>query len=239
MKNDEEIMKIYYEEIGKEHLLTPDAEASLSARVLQGDMQAADRLVRANLRFVIVLAKEYVGHGLELNDLVAEGNVGLVQASRRYDARTGRRFTAYVAPLIRKSMEKAIAQQRNAMNVPKNERTPATLRRTTTVSVDAQRAGGNRLSLLQVLRNEDAADTDAAAMQQLLTEELKAGLHVLDERERRVIVNYYGIDTERCTMAEIGKEMGLKRERVRQIRKRALRRMHREGSLRAVLREHI
>ena len=208
----------YLDEIGREQLLSAEEEARLSARILKGDERALNKLIEANLRFVIVIARQYQGKGLSMEDLVSEGNMGLMKAASKYDATRGLRFVNYAVVFIRRQIEKALDKESAEQRVE-------SMRDGQTRSVDAPLGSKANVSLLSVLVNADSPMADQRVYDANLAEAIEQALTELNERERAVINAYFGIGEERMTMAEIGEQMGLKRERVRQIRDRATRRM--------------
>ena len=201
----------YFEQIGAVETLTDEQEKALAQRIENGDSKAVNELVTANLRFVVYLAKQYQGQGLQMDDLISEGNIGLMKAATKYNTNRNKRFVQHAAPYIRDSIERAVKQQVDAL------------------SIDAPIPEGsqNTVSLLHVLENPDAPRADAAIEQRFLAKELQVSICLLSKREQSVITRYYGIGTEPLSMAEIGLVLGLKRERVRQIRDQALRNLHR------------
>lgn len=232
MNNDKKNLDIYLNEIGSTPLLTDDEELQLAERTANGDSEAANRLAEANLRYVVSVARQYVGQGLSMDDLVAEGNIGMLKAATRFKARDGKRFVAFAAPFIRKSIEEAIDEQNNIRKAPRDDQQlTASSKHPKTVSVDAPIPAGsqNTFSLLSVLENADSPQADENVEREGLAQQLVDHMHRLNERERQVIVAYYGIGTTPLTMAEIASDMGLKRERVRQIRDKALRRLRRKS----------
>lgn len=211
-------MNKYLDEIGREQLLSAEEEARLSARILKGDERALNKLIEANLRFVIVIARQYQGKGLSMEDLVSEGNMGLMKAASKYNATRGLRFVNYAVVFIRRQIEKALDKESAEQRVE-------SMRDGQTRSVDAPLGSKANVSLLSVLVNVDSPMADQRVYDANLAEAIEQALTELNERERAVINAYFGIGEERMTMAEIGEQMGLKRERVRQIRDRATRRM--------------
>ena len=196
----------YLDEIGRQELLSDEQERELSERIKQGDQSAISQLAEANLRFVVKLAATYRGRGLQMDDLVSEGNIGLLNAAAKFDASRGTRFVNYAAPYVRRQMERAIEQQGNIIHDA-----PASVGFTNS-RVDMAVAKSNRNA------DENIAFLSADS-------ELAGSLGCLNERERKVIIMYYGLGTDALTMMEIANEMGLKRERVRQIRKKAERKL--------------
>ena len=207
----------YLDEIGDTPLLTDEEELELATRIQQGDRQAADKLATANLRYVITIARQYAPMLATLNerstissdDLISEGNIGLMKAAAKFDASYGKRFVTFAAPFIRQSIESAITR------VEKQD---------PTLSTDESLPIGsnNNFTLLNVLEDKEAAQADAHLEQASLSEEMQKGIGMLNKREQSVITRYFGIGSNHMTMAEIGQELGLKRERVRQIRDKAL-----------------
>ena len=255
----------YLQDIGHEELLTLDEEVELAQRIREGDSKALEKLTRANLRFVVSVAKQYQNQGLSLPDLINEGNIGLIKAARKFDETRGFKFISYAVWWIRQSILQAIAEQGRPVRLPlnqvssvnkinkalnkfeqENERRPsveeiasstdlpqekieeAIKANTKQVSMDAPFKDGEESSLADVLYSEDSPSTDAELRKQSLREEMAMALSVLNERERNVITAFYGIGQAEMTMDEIGKKFGLTRERVRQIRERALRRLRQQ-----------
>ena len=255
----------YLQDIGHEELLTLDEEVELAQRIREGDSKALEKLTRANLRFVVSVAKQYQNQGLSLPDLINEGNIGLIKAARKFDETRGFKFISYAVWWIRQSILQAIAEQGRPVRLPlnqvssvnkinkalnkfeqENERRPsveeiasstdlpqekieeAIKTNTKQVSMDAPFKDGEESSLADVLYSEDSPSTDAELLKQSLREEMAMALSVLNERERNVITAFYGIGQAEMTMDEIGKKFGLTRERVRQIRERALRRLRQQ-----------
>lgn len=220
-------------------MLSSEEESRLSQQILQGNQAAINKLVRANLRFVVAVAKQYKDRGLALDDLVAEGNVGLMQAAANFDASQGKRFVTYAAPIIRESIEKALETQNGIFKVPRKERTPSSDKRRKALSVDAPVGGSAELSLLHVLANPTPPQADERVMREIMQGDLQRALEVLPSREREVVEYFYGIGRANLTFAEIAQLMGLKRERVRQIRKRAVRRMYQQGRLGSSMKAYL
>ena len=219
-------MNRYLDEIGREQLLTEQQERDLSARVRQGDMKAVSRLVESNLRFVVKIANQYKGRGLQLDDLISEGNIGLMNAAMKFDAGRGTRFVNYAVRLIRQQIERAIEQQTSLYKVPGDVAAREQERRSArALSVDAPLGGRSNMSLLSVLVNSDSPQADGRVFSEAIEHAVERALRSLSERESQVICRYYGLESEHETMSEIAEDMGLKRERVRQIRNRAIRRL--------------
>lgn len=217
----------YLDEIADQALLTDAEEQALAERIQAGDQRAVNQLIEPNLRFVVALARQYSGQGVQLDDLVSEGNLGMMKAAMRFSPKVGKRFVKYAAPIIRDAMEKAIQQQAGLYKVPQGEATAAEVRRSHPVSVDAPIPAGsqNNFNLLNLLENHDAPYADSSFQKENTNEILSQALGMLHEREQQVVSLIYGIDGERHTMAEVAEIMQLRRERVRQIRDKALRRL--------------
>lgn len=214
----------YLDEIGQEKLLTDEQERELSERIKQGDQRALGRLVQANLRFVVKMASLYRGQGLQLDDLISEGNLGLMTAAAKFDASRGTRFVVFAAPYVRRQMERAIEEQNGIYKVPKDADKLAR-HQGKAMSVDAPLGGRTNLSLLSVLVNQDSPQADERVYSEAIERAVELALMSLSEREMQVINRFFGLDREHETMAEIAEDLNLKRERVRQIRNRAIRRL--------------
>ena len=252
----------YLQEIGKEEMISAEQEAELAQRIRKGDQEALERLTRANLRFVVSVAKQYQNQGLSLPDLINEGNLGLLKAAERFDETRGFKFISYAVWWIRQSILQAISEQSRLVRLPLNqvgslnkisreiskfeqlnERRPsleeiaehidlpeekidAAMSITGHhVSVDAPFAEGEDNSLLDVLVNEDIPTTDRELVIESLKEEIRNALNVLTERERKVIEDSYGIGRPELKLEEFGTKYNLSRERVRQIKEKAIRKL--------------
>ena len=252
----------YLQEISKEGLLTVEEEVELAARVRKGDQKALETLTRANLRFVVSVAKQYQNQGLSLPDLINEGNLGLIKAAERFDETRGFKFISYAVWWIRQSILQAIAEQSRIVRLPlnqvssvnkisqvlsrfeqENERRPSVDEISEQVdlplekidealsingkhvSVDAPFADGEDNSLLDVLVNDNSPSADKQLVLESLRQEIQKALSCLNERERMIIEAYYGIEQPEMTLEEIGTKYGLTRERVRQIKEKAIRRL--------------
>lgn len=229
LDRDRNSLDKYLEEIGRESLLTESEERELSERIRRGDSKAIESLTTANLRFVVSVARQYQNKGLDIQDLVSEGNIGLIKAAEKYDASQGARFVSYALPFVRKCMERAIEEQVGLYRVPRNESTAAEKKRSRAVSADAPLGGRENINLLHLIENPDAPQADSIVNELVMTEELQQLLDVLNEREREVITMFFGIGRDKLTFVEIGEKMGLKRERVRQIRNKAVRKISRRA----------
>jgi len=252
----------YLQEIGKEELITVEEEVELAQRIKKGDRQALEKLTRANLRFVVSVAKQYQNQGLSLPDLINEGNLGLIKAAEKFDETRGFKFISYAVWWIRQSILQALAEQSRIVRLPLNqvgslnkinkafskfeqqhERTPTpeelaealelpkekvsdTLRVSGRhVSVDAPFVDGEDNSLLDVLVNNDSPNADNSLINESLAREVERALATLTERERDIIKLFFGIACQEMTLEEIGEKFGLTRERVRQIKEKAIRRL--------------
>lgn len=220
----------YIEEIVHEQLLSDKEEQELAEKIKIGDAMALEKLTKANLKFVVSLAHQYRNRGLGEDDLISEGNIGMMYAAQRFDGKKGVRFVVFAAPYIRKAMEEAIKEQSTLYKLPKNEKNKYEKIRSRALSIDQPVPVGsnNNFTLQHILENENAKQTDDQLNQDILSNEIQKGLDVLDEREKRIITYIYGLTGSHYTMAEIAEEMGLKRERVRQIRDKALRKLHKK-----------
>lgn len=209
-------MNKYLDEIGKEQLLSAEEEVRLSAKALKGDARAINKLIEANLRFVVAIARQYQGQGLAMDDLVSEGNLGLMKAATKFDATKGLRFVNYAVVFIRRQIEKAIRAESDEQRAESGKDGQ-------TRSVDAPLGSKSNISLLSVLADVNTPATDERTYSAAAEKAVEYALRALNEREKLVINAYFGIAQERSTMAEIASDMGLKRERVRQIRDKAVR----------------
>ena len=210
-------LNAYMSEISEGELLTDEQEKILAEQIQKGNKEALDELTSANLRYVVKVAKQYTGRGVALEDLISEGNIGMMKAAEKFDAARGKRFVNFAAPFIRKSIEEAIDKQEGSSQP---------------ISVDEPIPLGsqNNFSLLNVLEDKDAPRADQHTEQEALILELKKVIDVLDEREQTVIKHFFGIECDHLTMAEIATTMGIKRERVRQIRDKAVRKLRKANS---------
>lgn len=253
----------YLQEIGKVDLLTPDEEVELAKRIREGDQLALEKLTKANLRFVVSVAKQYQNQGLSLGDLINEGNLGLIKAAQRFDETRGFKFISYAVWWIRQSILQALAEQSRIVRLPLNrvgslnkisktfsdleqkyEREPSpdelaeVLEVTTSevvdtlkisgrhVSMDAPFVQGEENSLLDVLENDSEVTPDSNLMNDSLRKEVQRALSTLTQREADVITLYFGLNGEHSmTLEEIGEKFNLTRERVRQIKEKAIRRL--------------
>lgn len=252
----------YLQEIGREELISVDEEVALAQRIKKGDREALEKLTKANLRFVVSVAKQYQNQGLSLQDLINEGNLGLIKAAEKFDETRGFKFISYAVWWIRQSILQAIAEHSRIVRLPlnqvgsvnkinrmrnkfeqENERRPsideiaedmdlpedkiedAIKVNARHVSVDAPFVDGEDNSLLDVLPNEDAVMADKLLLVESLRDEIKRALQILNDRERKIIEALFGIDQPEMTFEEVGEKYNLTRERVRQIKEKAIRRL--------------
>ncbi len=253
----------YLQEIGREELITADEEVQLAKKIREGDQQALEKLTRANLRFVVSVAKQYQNQGLSLPDLINEGNLGLIKAARRFDETRGFKFISYAVWWIRQSILQSLAEQSRIVRLPLNqvgalnkinkaysrleqeyEREPSADELSTHldipldkirdsmkvsgrhVSMDAPLLNSEDNSLLDVLVNADSPHADNLLINESLQREIERSLSTLTERERDVVRLFFGIGmVHGLTLEEIGAKFDLTRERVRQIKEKAIRRL--------------
>lgn len=265
----------YLQEIGREDLITVEEEVELAQAIRKGDRRALEKLTRANLRFVVSVAKQYQNQGLSLPDLINEGNLGLIKAAEKFDETRGFKFISYVVWWIRQSILQALAEQSRIVRLPlnqvgslnkigkafsrfeqENERKPSpeelaqeldipvdkisdTLKVSGRhISVDAPFVEGEDNSLLDVLVNDDAPNADGTLMNESLSKEIDRALATLTERESDIIKMFFGIGCQEVTLEEIGDKFGLTRERVRQIKEKAIRRL-RQGTRSRLLKTYL
>jgi len=257
---ESESLEKYLQEISKEELISAEEETELAQRIRQGDQKAVERLAKANLRFVVSVAKQYQNQGMSLTDLINEGNLGLLKAAQKYDETRGFKFISYAVWWIRQSIMQALAEQSRIVRLPLNqvgavnkinravnrfeqehERKPSTQElsddvdlpvdkideamaaNTRHVSMDAPFSDSDDSSLLDLLANDDIPDTDRTLVDESLKTEVSQALMTLSERERNIVKAFFGIGQPEMTLDEIGMKFGLTRERVRQIKEKALR----------------
>ncbi|MDE3213343.1 MAG: RNA polymerase sigma factor RpoD/SigA, partial [Bacteroidota bacterium] len=258
---ESESLEKYLQEIGKVDLISPEDEVKLALKIKQGDQEALDKLTKANLRFVVSVAKQYQNQGLTLPDLINEGNLGLIKAAQRFDETRGFKFISYGVWWIRQSIMQALAEQSRIVRLPLNkvgltnrisraftqleqefERTPtveelatfldmdveevaATLNVASRhVSMDSPLSDGEESTLIDVLVNNNAESADKQILfNDSLKQEITRSLSVLTERQREVICLFYGIGMDQpMSLEDIGAKFSLTRERVRQIKDKAL-----------------
>lgn len=252
----------YLQEIGREELITVEEEVELAARIRKGDRRALEKLTKANLRFVVSVAKQYQNQGLSLPDLINEGNLGLIKAAEKFDETRGFKFISYAVWWIRQSILQALAEQARIVRLPlnqvgslnkiskalskfeqENERRPSaeeiadqlglpvekisdTLKvQGRHISVDAPFVDGEDNSLLDVLVNDDSPMADRTLVNESLSKEIDRALDQLTPREKDIVRMFFGIGEQEKTLEEIGDRFNLTRERVRQIKEKAIRRL--------------
>ena len=253
----------YLQEIGREDLITVEEEVELAQRIRAGDRIALEKLTRANLRFVVSVAKQYQNQGLSLPDLINEGNLGLIKAAEKFDETRGFKFISYAVWWIRQSILQALAEQSRIVRLPlnqvgslnkinkafskfeqENERKPSpeelaevldipvdkiadTMKVSGRhISVDAPFVEGEDNSLLDVMINDDSPNADRGLINESLSKEIERVLaFTLSDRERDIVKKFFGIGVAEMTLEEIGDEFGLTRERVRQIKEKAIRKL--------------
>lgn len=253
----------YLQEIGREDLITVEEEVELAQRIRNGDRIALEKLTRANLRFVVSVAKQYQNQGLSLPDLINEGNLGLIKAAEKFDETRGFKFISYAVWWIRQSILQALAEQSRIVRLPlnqvgslnkinkafskfeqENERRPSpeelaeqldipvdkiadTMKVSGRhISVDAPFVEGEDNSLLDVMINDDSPNADRVLINESLSKEIERVLaNTLSDREKDIVKKFFGIGVAEMTLEEIGDEFGLTRERVRQIKEKAIRKL--------------
>ena len=252
----------YLQEIGREELISVQEEVELAQRIKKGDKAALEKLTKANLRFVVSVAKQYQNQGLSLPDLINEGNLGLIRAAQKFDETRGFKFISYAVWWSRQSILQALAEQSRIVRLPlnqvgslnkitkemsrfeqENERRPSTEELAARldmdvskvsdtlqgsgrhISVDAPFVEGEDNSLLDVLSNDDSPMADASLNRESLSKEVDRALKQLVDRERDILKMFFGIGCQEMTLEEIGEKFDLTRERVRQIKEKAIRRL--------------
>jgi RNA polymerase primary sigma factor len=266
----------YFSEIARIDMITPDEEVSLAKRIKEGDDMALEKMVKANLRFVVSVAKQYQNQGLSLSDLINEGNCGLIKAAQRFDETRGFKFISYAVWWIRQSILQALAEQSRIVRLPLNrvgslnkisrtlseleqryEREPTVDElaevmdmnpeeiqdnlsfRSRKVSVDAPFAEGEDSTLLDVLSDDGEVTPDAELLVNSLRTEIKRALSTLTERESQIISMYYGLSGGHAvSLEEIGEQFDLTRERVRQIKEKATKKL-KNSSRSKILRSYL
>lgn len=215
----------YLDEIGREELLSAEEERQLAEQARAGNARALNRLVEANLRFVVKIAAQYKGKGLPMDDLVSEGNIGLMKAASRFDPSKGTRLVNFAVVHIRQQIEKTISQQAGLYQLPRDAKDEVASQQSRALSVDAPLGHRTNMSLLSVLINSDAPLADERVHSEAIEDAVEFALGSLDKRESQVVNALFGINQEPETMAEVAEDMDLKRERVRQIRDKAVRKL--------------
>ena len=259
---DDESLDVYLKEIGGTELLTPADEVELARRIRDGDEKALETMVHANLRFVVVVAKQYQNQGLALSDLISEGNIGLMKAARRFDETKGFKFISYAVWWIRQAILHALAEQARLIRLPVNKieelrRIERTIKKreaesaqaadasgagleeersytkgrhpampewaSTPLSLDAPIGDQDAYTLMDRLRDQDSKMPDEELQEELMRTEVRRAVSTLTDRESEVLNLYYGLNSDRAyTLEEIGVRYGLTRERIRQIKQKAI-----------------
>jgi len=273
---DNQSLDKYLQEIGEVQLLSPGKEIELARKIKKGDQKSLEKLTKANLRFVVSVAKQYQNQGLSLGDLINEGNLGLIKAAKRFDETRGFKFISYAVWWIRQSILQALAEQSRVVRLPLNrvgalnkigkafsnleqtferepsateiaeelEMTPFEVSDTLKISgrhisMDAPFNQGEDNRLLDVIQNNHQPTPDNQLLDESLKIEIERALNTLTRRESEVVKLYFGLDREHpLTLEEIGEQFSLTRERVRQIKEKAIRRLRhtsRSRTLRAYL----
>ena len=271
---DDESLDLYLKEIGDTELLTPEDEEELARRIRDGDEKALETMIHANLRFVVVVAKQYQNQGLALSDLISEGNIGLMKAARRFDEKKGFKFISYAVWWIRQAILHALAEQARLIRLPVNKieelrRIERSIKKreaemaqggeasgdgfdegesrsygkgrhpalpewaSTPLSLDAPVGDQDAYTLMDRLRDQDSKMPDDALQEELLRTEVKRAVSNLTDRESEVLNLYFGLNSDRAyTLEEIGVRFGLTRERIRQIKQKAINKLRhtRHGS---------
>ena len=253
----------YLADIAKEPMISPEEEVELAQKIKMGDQIALDRLVRANLRFVVSVAKQYQNQGLSLADLINEGNVGLIKAAQRFDETKGFKFISYAVWWIRQAILQAVAEQSRMVRLPLNQvgllsrvkKTASSLEQlyqrkpslkeiadeldmpvdkieyilkmnAKEVSMDAPVASDDEMTFIDTVVPDDNDDADRSIMSETESAEIKRSLMVLNERERQVLIYYFGLGSNKSyTLEEIGYLMDMTRERVRQVKDKAIKKL--------------
>ena len=271
---DDESLDLYLKEIGDTELLTPEDEEDLARRIRDGDEKALETMIHANLRFVVVVAKQYQNQGLALSDLISEGNIGLMKAARRFDEKKGFKFISYAVWWIRQAILHALAEQARLIRLPVNKieelrRIERSIKKreaemaqageasgdggdegeersygkgrhpalpewaSTPLSLDAPVGDQDAYTLMDRLRDQDSKMPDDALQEELLRTEVRRAVSNLSDRESEVLNLYFGLNSDRAyTLEEIGVRFGLTRERIRQIKQKAINKLRhtRHGS---------
>ena len=265
----------YLQEINKEPMITPEEEVALAHRIHNGDEEALEQLTKANLRFVVSVAKQYQGQGLGLIDLINEGNVGLITAAKKFDETRGFKFISYAVWWIRQSILQALAENSRLVYLPlnqvnnlskihrflsdfaqKNERMPSNeeiaealdidVEKVKTImqssgrptSMDAPLADDEGSCLLDLLQSRDGSNTERDLITGSLITEVSAAVKKLPDRERKVVEMFFGLNGPEMNLEDIGRELHLSRERVRQLKEKALK-LLREAQEASILKTYL
>lgn len=274
-RRDDESLQIYLAQIGKEPLISPEEEVELAQRIKKGDQAALDKLVRANLRFVVSVAKQYQNQGQKLSDLIDEGNLGLIKAAQKFDETRGFKFISYAVWWIRQSIMQSTAEHARMVRIPlnkvnqlskinkaihqfeqENQRKASAYELAEkldleenvieetisisghTLSIDAPISDDQEDTFESRMSNYDTPSTDNCLMQESLSQEIGRALSSLSERDSSILKMCFGIDQREMSLEEIGDQLGLTRERVRQIKEKALRHL-RQNARSRLLRTYL
>jgi RNA polymerase primary sigma factor len=265
--NEKQLLESYYRDIGEIQLISPDEEIELAKRIKQNDQIALKKLVSSNLRFVVSIAKSYQNHGLSLEDLINEGNLGLVKAAHRFDETRGFKFISYAVWWIRQAILQAIAEKTRMIRLPMNrigiltkirkvyskleqefERSPSTEELASILDMDSDDISNTikkashvtsfdspinsniNIRLIDIIEDKDGLKPDSELMDESLKDEVIQILKGLTSREAKILKLYFGLDGEKArTLEEVGMEFRLTRERIRQIKEKALNKLHRSS----------
>lgn len=271
--SDKQSLEKYFKEIGDAQLLTPEEEIELARRIKQGDEVALKKLVSANLRFVVSVAKSYQNHGLSLEDLINEGNLGLIKAAYRFDETRGFKFISYAVWWIRQAILQAIAEKTRMIRLPLNrvgtltkiskvyskleqefERAPTndeladvleidsddisnTIKKASrVVSIDSPVSANSDSRMIDLIQDNEGSKPDADLMDESLRDEVRHLLDGLTQRESQILILYFGLDGKKPrTLEEVGTEFRLTRERIRQIKENALKKLRHNSRSKVLL----
>ena len=249
ISNDEESISKYFKDVRKESLLTPEQEITLAKRIDDGDEDAVDKMVKANLRFVISVAKQYQNQGLTLSDLIAEGNYGLMKAAKRFDHTKGFRFISYAVWWIKQSIVQSLNENSRTIRIPvnvitENQKLYKELQKTGSLEEEKKIREEHKVKsmpyttslftkiddegseLIDLIADESCQKPDFCPDEEMqLKKELNQVLSILSEREQDIIKRYFGLVGENQTLEAIGEEYSLTKERIRQIKEKAIRKL--------------
>ena len=249
ISNDEESISKYFKDVRKESLLTPEEEITLAKEIEAGDEKAVDKMVRANLRFVISVAKQYQNQGLTLSDLIAEGNYGLMKAAKRFDHTKGFRFISYAVWWIKQSIVQSLNENSRTIRIPvnvitENQKLYKELQKTSSIEEEEElrkkfnvksmpfttslftKIDDEGSELIDLIEDKDCQKPDFCPDEEIqLKKELNQVLSILSDREQDIIKRYFGLMGESQTLEAIGEEYSLTKERIRQIKEKAIRKL--------------
>lgn len=219
---DCESLEKYLTEIGKTDLLSGDEESELFRRIKTGDAKALELLTKSNLRFVVSVAKKYQYYGVPLADLINEGNLGLIQAAKRYDETKGFKFISYAVWWIRQCILKSISENGRIVRLPYDRYRDDSSHR---ISIDSPLGNDDDMVLLDVIADENSPVADSGLLQESLSKDMVKVLDTLSDMERKILKASFGIGEKELTLSELACKYGMTRERVRQIKEKAIRRL--------------